>query len=51
MMMMAEAERASVNNQFLDVLKDCQSQGDAKMKLMEKIFMAKQCNASKSEEK
>ena len=48
MMMMAEAERASVNNQFLDVLKGFQSQGDAKMKLMEKIFMAKQCSASKS---
>ena len=50
MMMMAEAERASVNNQFLDVLKDFQSQGVAKMKLMEKIYMAKQCNATNSEE-
>lgn len=28
MMMMAEAERSSVNNRFLDVLQGIQSQGD-----------------------
>ena len=44
---------ASVNNQFLDVLKGFQSQGDAKkpkIKLMEKILMEKRWYDSKSEE-
>jgi hypothetical protein len=33
-MMIAEAERSSVSNRFLDVLKGIQAQGDEKVKLM-----------------
>jgi hypothetical protein len=36
-MMIAEAERSSVNNRFLDVLKRIQAQGDEKVKLMRQL--------------
>ena len=44
MMMMAEAERSSVNNRFLDVLQGIQSQGDEKVKLMRQLVNDKKSN-------
>ena len=44
MMMMAEAERSSVNNKFLDVLQGIQSQGDEKVKLMRQLVNDKKSN-------
>ena len=44
MMMMAEAERSSVNNKFLGVLKGMQAQGDEKVKLMRQLVNEKNSN-------
>jgi hypothetical protein len=41
MMMNAEAERSSLNNRFLDVLKEIQAQRDEKAKLMRQLMRQK----------